>query len=100
MNMGDAMMLFGRSQCREGSADQRQKSAEKKYSSDRHVALLRARTIPSQPQCSLTNDRDRGLLSYALLRHARPPLPATVVANGGVSYTLPAQTQQQNRGLS
>jgi hypothetical protein len=50
MNMGDTMMLFGRSQCREGSADQRQKSAEKKYSSDRHVALLRARTIPSQPQ--------------------------------------------------
>ena len=30
----------------------------------------------------------------------RPPLPAAVVANGGVSYTLPAQTQQQNRGLS
>ena len=28
----------------------------------------------------------------------RPPLPAAIVANGGVSYTLQAQTQQQIEG--
>jgi hypothetical protein len=80
MNMADAMMLFGRSQCREGSADQRQKSAEKKYSSDRHVALLRARTIPSQPQCSLTNDSRQRLaqLRFAVMpaRRFQPPWSA------------------------
>jgi hypothetical protein len=53
MNMGDAMTLFGRSQCREGSADQRQKSAEKKYSSDRHVALLRWLTDDITLHCNL-----------------------------------------------
>jgi hypothetical protein len=46
MSVGDAMLVLGRSQSREGSADQRQESAEKKYSSDRHVARLRARTTP------------------------------------------------------
>jgi hypothetical protein len=77
MNMGDAMMLFSRSQCREGSADQRQKSAEKKYLSDRHVALLRARTIPSQPQCSLTNDSRQRLaqLRFAVMPARRFPPP-------------------------
>jgi hypothetical protein len=40
MSVGDAMMVLGRSQCGEGSADQRQQSAEEKYSRDRHVALL------------------------------------------------------------
>jgi hypothetical protein len=72
--MGDAMILFGRSQCREGSADQRQKSAEKKYSSDRHVALLKAKTIPSRPQCSLANDSRQRL--------AQSPLPAALVCRG------------------
>jgi hypothetical protein len=38
MSVGDAMVVLGRGQCREGSADQREQSAEKKYSSDHHVA--------------------------------------------------------------
>jgi hypothetical protein len=38
MNVGDAMMVPGRGQYREGDVDHRQQCAEKKYSSDRHVA--------------------------------------------------------------
>ena len=66
MTVGDAMMVLGRGQCREGSADQQ--SAEKKYSSDRHGALLRARTIPSRPQCSLPNDSRRRLAQLRAMR--------------------------------
>ena len=64
MSVGDAMLVLGRGQCREGGAAQRQQSAEKKYSSDRHIALLGARTIAARPQCSLRMIADRGLLSY------------------------------------
>jgi hypothetical protein len=43
MSLGDAMVVLGRSQCRDGSADQRQQSAEEKCSRDRHATLLRVR---------------------------------------------------------
>ena len=36
-----------------------------------------------------------GSLNGCVPFHSRPPLRAAVVANGGVSYTLRAQTQQQ-----
>ena len=62
MSLGDAIMVLGRSQGRESEADQRQQSA-KKDSSDRHVALLKARTIPLRPQCCRMI-ANRGMLNY------------------------------------